>query len=375
MSLAEGAPGAPRARGPLWARLVASPRFQSITARIPGLRSLARRDGDQLMDLVAGFVHSQVLLTCVELGLLHRLMEGPQSAADLARGTGIDTRRMAILCNAAAALGLMRRTRSGSYAIARKGAALIGVPGLEDMIRHHAVLYRDLSNPVDTFRGAETELSQFWPYVFGAGAADDPQTAARYSRLMSESQGLVAQETLSRVDLSKANEVLDIGGGQGAFLMALGARHKGPRLHLFDLPAVVSGAATQFESAGLAPRAKISAGSFRDDPLPPGADVITLNRVLYDHADNTVQALLSKVFEALPPGGHVIVSEPMAGDKAPERAGDAYFAIYTMAMGTGCTRSPGRIVELLQRAGFEGARDAGTSRPFVTRVVSATKPD
>jgi demethylspheroidene O-methyltransferase len=243
------------------------------------------------------------------------------------------------------------------------------------MIRHHAVLYRDLSSPVDTFRGEDTELSRFWPYVFGAGAAKDPETAARYSRLMSESQGLVAQETLSRVDLSKAREVLDIGGGQGAFLMALGQRHKGPRLHLFDLPAVVEGAARHLEEAGLAPRAQVTGGSFRDDPLPSGADVITLNRVLYDHADQTVQALLAKVFDALPPGGQLIISEPMAGDKQPTRAGDAYFAIYTMAMGTGCTRSPGRIAELLRETGFEAVRDAGSSRPFVTHVVVGQKPN
>ena len=366
MTLAEPAP--PPARGPLWARLVASPRVQAAIARVPGLRRLARRDGDRLMDLVAGFVHSQILLAVVELDVLDRLMEGPADATTLAAGTGIEARRMAILCDAAAALGLIRRSRRG-WRIARLGAALTGVPGLQGMIRHHPVLYRDLADPLALLRGGETELSRFWPYVFGAGAARDPESAARYSRLMSDSQGLVAQETLARVDLSGAREVLDVGGGTGTFLAALGRRHPGPRLHLFDLPAVVAPAEARLAVEGLAERLRVTAGSFRDDPLPIGADVLTLNRVLYDHSDDTVAALLRAVHDALPPGGTLVVSEPMGGT----RAGDAYFALYTLAMGTGRTRRPDEIARLMRAAGFQDVRDRGTTRPFVTHVLTARR--
>ena len=361
----------PPARGPLWARMVASPAVQAWVARVPGLRGLARRDGDALMDVVAGFVHSQALLAVVELRLLHRLMDGPADAAALAAGTGVDARRMGILCDAACALGLMAR-RGGAYRIARRGAALLGVPGLEGMIRHHPTLYGDLSDPVAFLRGdTDPALARFWPYVLGD--ADDPARAERYSRLMTDSQALVAQETLARVDLSGAQEVLDVGGGAGAFLVALGRRHPKPRLHLLDLPAVVPRARAAFRDAGLAGRATVTPGSFRDGPLPRGADAVTLNRVLYDHDDGTVRALLRAVHDALPPGGRVVVSEPMAGDRRPERAGDAYFAFYTLAMGTGRTRTPRAIRALLTEAGFEGARDAGTTRPFVTRVVTARR--
>jgi demethylspheroidene O-methyltransferase len=233
------------------------------------------------------------------------------------------------------------------------------------------VLYRDLADPLALLRGGETELAGFWPYVFGAAAAEDPETARRYSRLMSESQVLVAEETLRRVDLSGAREVLDVGGGTGTFLAALGARHPGPRLHLFDLPAVVSGARDTFAAAGLASRARITAGSFRDDALPAGADVVTLVRVLYDHADETALDLLRAIRAVLPEGGRLVLSEPMAGGDRPHRAGDAYFALYCMAMGTGRARSPEALTGLLHRAGFARVRDAGTTRPFVTHVLEA----
>ena len=354
------------------ARLAASRRVQSLVAAIPGLRRLARRDGEALFDLVAGFVHAQILWSVVELRLLHRLAEGPRTAEALAAGTGIPARRMAALLDGAVALGLLGK-RGGSYRLARKGAAILGVPGLEAMVSHHAVLYRDLADPIALLRGGETELAGFWPYVFGAAAAEDPETARRYSRLMSESQVLVAEETLRRVDLSDAREVLDIGGGTGTFLAALGARHPGPRLHLLDLPAVVAEARATFESAGLTPRARVTAGSFRDSPLPEGADVATLVRVLYDHSDETVLALLAAIHAILPSDGRLVISEPMAGGAAPHRAGDAYFAFYCMAMGTGRARAPAELTAMLRRAGFGHVADAGTTRPFVTHVLIARR--
>jgi len=149
---------------------------------------------------------------------------------------------------------------------------------------------------------------------------------------------------------------MDVGGGTGAFLTAVGQAAAGPKLVLFDLPEVAPAARARFEAAGLSGRVTIVPGSFRDDPLPRGADAISLVRVLYDHADETVAQLLRAVHAALPPGGRVIVSEPMAGASRPERAGDVYFAFYCMAMQTGRARAPGEIAGRPRRLRSLGGR-------------------
>ena len=144
---------------------------------------------------------------------------------------------------------------------------------------------------------------------------------------------------------------------------------------LFDLEHVVAGADPVLAANGVSSRVSVHAGSFRDDPLPVGADTISLVRVLYDHADDTVEALLEKVHAALPAGGTILVSEPMAGGVRPTRAGDAYFSIYTLAMETGRTRSPKEIGDFLQKAGFSDVQHVRTNRPFITSVVTAKKSD
>jgi len=354
--------------------LIGSRKFQTWAAKTPFAASIARRDGERLFDLTAGFLHSQVLMAFVNLDLAHHLSAQPRSVQDLALRLSMPPNRVRVLCQAASALGLMKRTRNGRYALGRLGAALPGVPGLAQMIRHHDVLYRDVSDPVAFFRdGSDTELAGFWPYVFGASGQIDPDTSAIYSDLMAQSQTLVAEETLRHADLRGIETLLDIGGGTGAFLTAVGLAYPSLNLHLFDLPVVADGAATRFADAGLADRAAITGGSFRTDAIPTGADAISLVRVLYDHTDETVRMLLAKVHAALPSGGRVLVSEPMSGGASPTRPGDAYFAIYCMAMGTGRARSAQEISKHLKDAGFAEVKTRKTNRPFITSVVEARK--
>ncbi len=362
---------------PGWAalrnRLVASPRFQAWAARWPLVRRISGHEGTALFGLVSGFVQSQCLAALVEFEIFELLMEDRLDADAVARRRGLPRDRARVLLQAGAALKLLDR-RGDGYMTARRGAALMGVPGLTAMISHHAVLYRDLSDPVAFFRGeTETELAHFWPYVLGAEGADDAQ-AARYSALMSDSQGLVADETLHAVRLRGVRHLMDVGGGSGAFLRAVAARYPALDLTLFDLPQVAPVARKALAAHGLDGRIALESGSFRDESLPRGADAISLVRVLYDHGDDTVGALLVRVHDALPPGGRVIVSEPMSGGARPESAGDVYFATYTLAMRTGRARSADEIAAALRAAGFGAVRHRPTTRPFVTSVVEAWKP-
>ncbi|MEM6663774.1 MAG: methyltransferase [Pseudomonadota bacterium] len=352
---------------------IASPDFQRWAAKFRLTRPFARHDSERLYDLVAGFVYSQTLLACTELGVLETLRNSPQSAEALGDRNDLPADRMRTLCQAASAIGLMVRLPDDTYRLGNLGAAAVGVPGLDRMIRHHKVFFRDLADPVALLRReTDTELSRFWPYVMGEAEARDHEIAAEYSDLMATSQELVAEETLDAVPLTGIARLLDVGGGTGVFLENVAARYPEMELHLMDLPAVIDAARGRLPAST---RITMTGGSFLDDRLPAGADGISLIRVLYDHDDPTVEMLLGRVFDALPPGGRVIVSEPMSGGSRPSRAGDAYFGFYTMAMTTGRPRSAAQHLELLSAAGFTGLRAHSTARPFLTSAVSGRKPE
>ncbi|MEL6996861.1 MAG: methyltransferase [Pseudomonadota bacterium] len=350
---------------------IASPDFQNWAAGFRLTRPFVRQDSAALFDLMAGFVYTQTLLACVELDILEALRNRARSVGDLANHADLPVQRMEVLCQSAAAVGLLLRKRDGTYRLGRLGAAALGVPGLAVMIRHHQVFYRDLADPVALLKGEiEPELSKFWAYVRGDHAAEDREIAADYSHIMATSQQLVARETLDAVDLSGISTLTDIGGGTGAFLQSVAERHPHLSLRLFDLPAVIDAARVR-----LAPDTRINLhpGSFLSDPLPEGSDAVTLIRVLYDHQDHTVRTLLSRIHDSLPVNGRIVISEPMSGGRQPCRVGDSYFGFYTTAMTTGCARSAERHIELLTEAGFSNARQIPTNQPLLTSVVIARK--
>ena len=226
-----------------------------------------------------------------------------------------------------------------------RGAVIAADPAILAMIAHHAVLYGDLADPVALLRDERlpTALSRYWAYSRGASADElGPEQVAEYSTLMATTQSLVAGEILDAYALDGHTCLLDIAGGEGGFLVAAAARAPRLRLHLFELPGVAARARARLAAAGLTGRSEVTAGDFARSPLPAGADLISLVRVIHDHDDAKAQALLSAAHAALPTGGTLLLAEPMAAAPAATRVGHAYFGFYLLAMRSGAAPFGGR---------------------------------
>ena len=353
-------------------RLQSSPKFRTLAGAFPLTRPIARRRAGAVFDLTAGFVYSQILLACVQLDLPRKLLQGAATPEVLAERIGLSPQATRRLLDAAAALHIVRRRRGGRFGLGRAGAALIDNPGVNAMIAHHQLLYDDLRDPVALLRGegGPTRLAGYWPYAANA-APPGPAEAAAYSALMGASQAMVAEQALAAYDVRQHRVLLDVGGGDGSFLVAAGRRAAGLRLVLFDLPAVAALAEERFAGAGLAVRATVHPGNFRRDPLPAGADLISFVRVLHDHDDETVRHLLRAARAALAPGGTLLVIEPMAQTAGAEAMGDAYFGFYLLAMGSGTPRSAARLQAMLREAGFARPALLPTRLPLVTQLIAA----
>jgi demethylspheroidene O-methyltransferase len=363
-----------RAPGPsLRDRLLANTRFQRWAAALPLTRPVARRRAGALFDLCAGFVYSQVLLACVRLHLCDVLFEGAQSVGQLAGRMSLPVDGAARLLEAAAALRLAVRRRDGRFGLGDLGAALLGNPGVAAMVAHHTLLYDDLRDPVALLRGeaAGGALHGLWPYATAASPAGlGRDSVGGYSALMAASQPLVAADLLAAYRFDRHRCLLDLGGGDGTFLAAVGAALPALRLMLFDLPAVADLARARLAAAHLDRRAQVFGGDFRTDRLPAGADIVSLVRVIHDHDDAAALAILRAAHGALPPGGTLLLAEPMAETAGAARIG-AYFGLYLLAMGSGRPRRVDELAALLHEAGFGDVRPLPTRRPLLLRVLLA----
>ncbi len=355
-------------------RLLMSRRFQTFAAAFPLTRPIARRRARALFDLCAGFVYSQVLAACVRLNVFEQLAAGPMETERLATQTGLPREAAERLLAAAASLDLVARRGPNEFALGPLGAALLGNPGVAAMVAHHDILYRDLADPIALLRGkaSETGLAGFWPYSMSPEPAALSDTEVkRYTALMGASQGLIADEILAAYPVHRHRCLLDVGGGDGTFLLAAARRVPRTELRLFDLPAVASRAAKRLAEAQLSDRSRAVGGDFTRDPLPAGADLVSLVRIIHDHDDAAALKILKAVRRAIAADGTLLLAEPMAETGGAEPVGDAYFGFYLLAMGQGRPRTRAALCYLLEQAGFGHIRLLRTRVPMVVRVMTA----
>jgi demethylspheroidene O-methyltransferase len=338
-------------------------------------RPIALRRTRALFDLTAGFVYAQTLLALVRLRVLERLLDGPVEESVLAAEARVEPARFRRLVDAAAAVDVLRRRRDGSVELGPLGAPLAGNDALRALIEHNAVFYRDLADPVAFLRGEqETELSTYWPYSGSPEPRRIPADAVEdYSRLMARSQPALAAEVLHALDFSGHRRLVDLGGGAGVFVTEVGRRYPDLELTLVDLPGVADHARRRLDGGDV--DVQVVGADFLSDPLPGGADLVTLVRIVHDHDDEDVLRLLRRIrSEVLISGGTLVVAEPMSGVAGSHTVGPAYFSLYLLAMGQGTPRTPAELRALLREAGFRSVRRRRSRVPVLTTVTTAVAP-
>jgi demethylspheroidene O-methyltransferase len=363
-------------------RWISNPAFQRWAAGFPLTRFIARRQARALFDLCAGFVYSQVLTAFVQLRISELLANGPLPLEDLARLTNLSLDATSRLMRAAASLGLARASAHDHYELGDLGASMLGNPSIAQFIAHHAMLYEDLSDPVALLRGEKsTRLSQFWPYA--SASPDQPSSSAiaksqfedyaPYSNLMAQSQQLISQDIVEACSFADRRCLLDVGGGEGRFAAQVALTYDHLDVRLFDLAPVSDRASRALQAQGLGGRVRCIAGNFLHDPLPAGADIISLVRIIHDHDDQSALIVLRAAYTALPRGGRLLIAEPMADTPGAEPIGDAYFGFYLLAMGRGRPRTMTELKLLLHKAGFHSIRPLPTRRPILVSALVAEK--
>ena len=361
-------------------RLYASPRLYSFSLTNPFTRWVTRRRTQKLFDLMAGFVHTQVMLGCIRLDLFKMLHQAPADLQQIAARVNMPAPVLQRLLLSAVSLGLLECRSQSRFGLGPLGVPLATHDGIAAMIEHNHLLYADMQDPVGFLNNAwQGDMAAYWPYAHDAQAATRAaqDKFSRYSDLMAASQGFVVEEILSSYFFDEHQCVLDVGAGKGRFACEMAAHAPHLKVKLFDLPPVLELAKNNVQQRGMSERMSFYPGSFLHDELPQGADLVTLVRVAHDHPDDVVKQLLQKIHAALPLGGVLLLAEPMAQTMSASQSGsaqaDAYFHFYLLAMGAGRLRTPEELMRLMAEAGFGQIEHLPNAMPIHAQLIVARK--
>jgi SAM-dependent methyltransferase len=163
-------------------------------------------------------------------------------------------------------------------------------------------------------RTGESGYADIFGKPFWEDLTEHPEVGADFDALMSYTGHGTPDASLELAEgWDGVHTVVDVGGGSGAMLAELLRVRPTLRGVLVDLPATVARAGATFEAAGVSDRVTLAPQSFFD-PLPGGADLYLVRKVLNDWADRETVAILRRCAEAARPSGVVAVIGGVVAD-------------------------------------------------------------
>jgi (2Fe-2S) ferredoxin/SAM-dependent methyltransferase len=322
---------------------------------------------DDLNDRIRAFQPSRVILTALELDLFTAIGEGA-SAADIAARINTDPRATEMLLHALASLQLVAKRDSvfhNSSTSARYFAA--GSPhNARPALLHAAGLWKSWSTLTECVRAGTSvarqeagERSSEWTQAF---------IAAMHRNAVERAAPLVAS-----VGAQSVRRMLDVGGGSGAYSIALAAANPELQAYILDLAEVVPLTRRYIEQANLVGRVHTRIGDLRTDHLGEGYDLVLVSAICHMLDEKENAHLIGRCYDALAPGGRLVIQEfILEPDKcAPQSA--ALFSL-NMLVGTraGASYSEPEYAGWMSAAGFSAIRRIRMPGP--TGLMIGTRP-
>jgi hypothetical protein len=307
-----------------------------------------------LMRLVSGFQVSQAISVASELGIADLLGAGPRDADDLAASTSSHPRSLYRLLRALAGVGVFREDADGRFALTPLSdclrsdatgsvAAMAAFFGQPDYWQ----AWGDLRHSVQTGEYAFRHAHGMSPWEY---RALHPQAGAAFDQAMTGRTRAEADAALAAYDFGRFGTVVDLGGGQGAFLATLLTRHQGARGVLFDQAHVIARAQPVLEAAGVADRCRIEAGNIFES-IPAEGDAYVLKHVLHDWQDEDALAILRTCRRVIGSGQPLLVIEWVISD-GPEGAVAKLLDLAMLVSPGGRGRTREEWAALFATAGF-----------------------
>lgn len=302
-----------------------------------------------------GAACAAALRAAARLGVADALGDTPLAAEDLAAAVKTEPKPLRRLLRALACYGVFEERPDGTFAHTDMSRLL-----REDdpnSLRNISLwctepwtwdAWPKLDEAVRTGRNVVEDLygKEFFVYL----NEDAPESADVFNRAMTTSSRQSARDVAELLDLSGADSVADIGGGQGHVVASL--LEKYPRMHgtLMDLPRVVDNADPRLREGGaLAGRVDIVPGDCRE-AVPVRADVYIIKNILEWDDDSTARCLRN-VMEAGGPKARVVVIENLVDDTPSMRFSTAMDLLLLLNVG-GAKHTTKSMVSRLEAAGL-----------------------
>lgn len=280
------------------------------------IRALApdMADRELLVRLVFGGMAAQTVRAAVRLRIVELIGDTPRPAADVAADAGAEPQPMTRLLRALAGLGLLREHGFGTFAVAPAGLLL--APGRPDSLTSFVRMFtepaiiRAWEHLDDSVRTGDVAFDTVFGRDFFSHLAREPELSGEFNAAMSQATAETAAALPHAFDFGRFGSVTDVGGGDGTLLAGVLVAFPGLTGVVHDTSEGLAQAPENLRRHGLTERCSLVTGDFFRS-VPEGSDLYLMKSILHDWPDDRAVRILRHCRAALPPGGCVLILEPV----------------------------------------------------------------
>ncbi|MER5297084.1 methyltransferase [Streptomyces pharetrae] len=271
-------------------------------------------DRDLIVRLAFGSMAAHSLRAAVRLRVVELVGDTPRRAADVAGDAGAEPQPMTRLLRALTGLGLLREHAPDTFSVTPAGALLD--PGRPDSLTSFVRMFtepaivRAWEHLDGSIRTGEVAFDAVFGTDFFSHLAQHPELSADFNEAMSQAVSETAAALPYAFDFDRFSTVTDVGGGDGTLLAGVLAAHPGLTGAVFDTAQGLVEAPKTMARHGVKERCSLIAGDFFRS-VPEGSDLYMMKSILHDWTDDQAVTILSHCREVLPPGGLVLIVEPV----------------------------------------------------------------
>jgi hypothetical protein len=323
----------------------------------------------QMMQMITGFWTSCCIYAAAKLDIADHLAQGALSAGQLAEITHSDAGSLYRILRALSSVGVFKQNNEHEFELTTLGETLRSdVPGsMKAMalaqLGDHYNAWGNLVYSIKTGNIAfdKVEGMSVWKYY-----ETHPDEGLNFMKAMTGVTGAVVMNVIPCYDFSGFKTIVDVGGGNGALLMAVLNAAPQAKGIVFDEEYVVEETKKTLKEKGFDKRCSIEAGSFFDF-IPRGADLYLMKMVMHDWNDEQCLQILNNCSKAMTTESKLLVLEsviPEGNDQHPGK----FMDINMLAMTGGRERTEKEFASLFARAGLKLSRVIHTHSPMFSIV-------
>ena len=340
--------------------------YASLPSTDP-LEILRLRDGLYGVDLLAAAI--------VELDFFSWLARQPSDLPTICRELQLVPRPVDVMLTLFAALGLVEK-RGNVFSVTDVAREHV-VKGSPWFLGPYYASLKDRPVCQDFIRvlrtGRVANWGSFKDEKDWAKAMEDDAFAEQFTAAM-DCRGVYLSAAAARAfDPHGRSKLLDIAGGSGVYACAFVAAHSQLTAAVFEKPPVDRVAARAISKRGFSDKVAVLAGDLFASELPLGFDVHLISNVLHDWDVPIVRQIIAKSFQALAPGGMIIIHDAHLNEQKTGPLPVAKYSALLMHSTEGRCYSRVEIGEYLSEAGFSGMnfQETAADRSIITASKSA----